>query len=272
MLGRVINSTSCLSLASAKPKTVVLFGETGVGKSSVINLMAGAQVATTSANLEGCTMHATEYSFSLPGESLFRIYDTVGLNEPEMGINTFFGAIEKAHKLITSLHNAGGIDLLLFCVRGGRITSTMQRNYRLFFEFLCAKKVPLAFVITHLEYEDVMETWWDNNEKIFQKYGMDSVAHACVTTVPPHVTKLAKKRTESQGAIRDMLQKSLKKSNSPYVKDARSWFVSMIDQLWSFLMKSLPFEKKNLAKRLQSRCELSQDDAKQLADMLLRRR
>jgi hypothetical protein len=257
---------------SARPgnklKNVILFGETGVGKSSVINLIAGAQVASTSANLEGCTLEATEYSFTLPGELSLRIYDTVGLNEPEMGVNTFFGAIEKAHKLVSSLHDAGGIDLLLFCIRGNRITSTMQRNYRLFFEFLCEKKVPLAFVITQLEHEDVMEDWWQRNEKTLEQYGMQSVAHACITAAPARVTALVTRRAESLSALQKMLQDYLSSPNAPYVKDVPSWFASMV----SFLTKGLPafFRRKVMLKKLKDGCELPEDAARQLADMLVR--
>ena len=255
-----------------KRKNVILFGETGVGKSSVINLMAGAEVASTSTNLEGCTLEATEYSFTLPGGPSLRIYDTVGLNEPEMGVNTFFGAIEKAHKLITSLHNAGGIDLLIFCIRGNRITGTMQRNYRLFSEFLCEGKVPLAFVVTHLEYEEVMENWWQRNEKTFGEYGIQSVAHACITAAPARVATLATKRAESLSALQKMLHDSLGSPDAPYVKDIRSWFVRMFNILLSFLMKGLPrsFRRKALLKELKTRCGLSEADAERLADMLMR--
>jgi len=259
--------------ANVKRKNVILFGETGVGKSSVINLMAGANVASISANLEGCTLEATEYSFTLPGEPSLRIYDTVGLNEPEMGINTFFGAIEKAHKLIMSLHDAGGVDLLLFCIRGGRITATMQRNYRLFFEFMCEKKVPLAFVVTNLEHEDVMENWWQTNEKTFERYGIQSVAHACITATPTRVTKHVTKRAESLSALQKMLHDSLSSPNDPYVKDAWSWFASTVDRLWSFLVKNLPkfLRRKFLLKRLETQCTLRRDEAQQLADMLMKR-
>jgi tRNA U34 5-carboxymethylaminomethyl modifying GTPase MnmE/TrmE len=259
-------------LLANKRKNVILFGETGVGKSSVINLMAGAQVASTSANLEGCTLEATEYSFALPGEPSLCIYDTVGLNEPEMGVNTFFGAIEKAHKLITSLHDAGGIDLLLFCIRGNRITGTMERNYRLFFEFLCEKKVPLAFVITQLEHEDVMEDWWQRNEKTLGQYGMRPVAHACITAAPARVTALATKRAESLSALQKMLHDSLSTPNTPYAKDAWSWFTSMVDRLQSFLIKSLPkyFRRKFVLKNLKANCKLPDEHAQQLADMLVR--
>ena len=263
-----------LSLANVplKRKNVILFGETGVGKSSVINLMAGAEVAPTSANLEGCTLEATEYSFTLPGEPSLRIYDTVGLNEPEIGVNTFFGAIEKAHKLVTSLHDAGGIDLLIFCIRGNRITATMQRNYRLFSEFLCEGKVPLAFVVTNLENEEVMENWWQRNEKKFEGYGIQSVAHACITAAPARVATLATKRAESLSALQKMLHDSLGSPDAPYVKDIRSWFVRMFNMLLLFLMKGFPrsFRRNALLKKLKTRCGLSDADAEQLADMLMR--
>ncbi|KAF8551305.1 hypothetical protein OG21DRAFT_1418241, partial [Imleria badia] len=186
---------------------VILFGETGVGKSSVINLMAGTEVALTSSNLEACTLETTEYSFTLPGEMSFCIYETVGLNESQKGLDAVLGAIEKAQQLVASVH-AGGIDLLLFCIRGGCITAGMQRNYRLFFECVCEKKVPLAFVVTHLEQEDMMENWWERNEKTFEEYGIRSVAHACVTATPPRVMAHAAKRAESQRALHKILRDS----------------------------------------------------------------
>jgi hypothetical protein len=46
--------------------------------------------------------------------------------------------------LISKLRKEGGIDLLLFCVRAGRFTSTTQNNYRLFYEWLCEKNVPIV--------------------------------------------------------------------------------------------------------------------------------
>ena len=268
-----LKTTPSLVLANiTRRKNVVLFGETGVGKSSIINLMAGAAVAETSSDLEGCTMQATEYSFTLPGEASLRIYDTVGLNESEIGVNTFLGAIEKAHELITSLHAAGGIDLLLFCIRGGRITTTMQHNYRLFSEFLCDKKVPLVLVVTHLECEDVMEDWWERNEKTFEEYDIRSVAHACITAATARVTTFAAKRAESRVALQGMFQDALNFPSDPYVRDVRSWFVNLVEMLRAFLMKKLPvsFRRRDLLRRLQKRCKLSQGDAQRLADMLAR--
>ncbi|KIK15328.1 hypothetical protein PISMIDRAFT_328817, partial [Pisolithus microcarpus 441] len=71
---------------------VILFGETGVGKSSVINLMAGSLVAEVSSDLGGCTMNSTDYKVTI-GSRKITIWDTVGLEEPEMGVNGYYLAI-----------------------------------------------------------------------------------------------------------------------------------------------------------------------------------
>lgn len=251
-----------------KPKNVILFGETGVGKSSVINLMAGKEIAEVSANLNGCTLTATEYWFGLSEDVSLRIFDTIGLEEPEIGINTFMGAMEKAHRLVRSLHYSGGIDLLLFCIRGGRITTAMQRNYRLFFEILCGSQVPVAIVITNLEQENVMEDWWVKNEKRFREYGIDPIAHACITAVPSRVTMYAQKRAQSQKALRDMLLDTLTNSKPAYMRDIRSWFSAIIQMLRSFLAKTESLKKKDLIKKLERRCMLPRSDAEKLAHIL----
>ncbi|KAI6044683.1 P-loop containing nucleoside triphosphate hydrolase protein [Pisolithus marmoratus] len=131
---------------------IILFGETGVGKSSVVNLIAGRPVAEVSPDVEGCTLQSKEYKFDV-GKVRVSIWDTVGLEEPEMGVNGYIPAIEKAWLLIKRLREAGGVDLLLFCIRGNRVTMTTQSNYRLFYEILCGQQVPIALVITHLERE-----------------------------------------------------------------------------------------------------------------------
>jgi GTPase SAR1 family protein len=130
---------------STQPRTVnvVLFGETGVGKSSVINLIARKEVAQVFSG--GCTMQSTRYDIPFD-DMTFAIFDTIGLEEPQMGVNGYLKAIERAYELIMKLGAAGGIHLLLFCRRGERVTATTQSNYRLFCECLCNTKVPIALV------------------------------------------------------------------------------------------------------------------------------
>ncbi|KAF9245008.1 P-loop containing nucleoside triphosphate hydrolase protein [Melanogaster broomeanus] len=175
-------TTEPLPLLSQSRANIVIFGETGAGKSSLVNLICGADVARTSPEARACTLDARHYDTRIQGKD-FRIYDTVGLNEPEVlnDPDRLVGAIIKAYRLVQSLSAAGGINLLVFCIQKGRITSNMQQNYMLFHDFLCHKKVPVALVITHLEQEPKMEDWWLQNDFHFPAYGIDTVAHACIT-------------------------------------------------------------------------------------------
>ncbi|KAH0840209.1 P-loop containing nucleoside triphosphate hydrolase protein [Lanmaoa asiatica] len=177
---------------------VILFGETGVGKSSLVNLLAGWHVADVSPDSVACTLASTEYQFQL-GAATIRLWDTVGLEEPERGTNGYMGAIEKATQLIRRLNASGGISLFLFCVRGNRVTTTMQSNYRLFYEVLGKKQVPIAMAVTHLERELIMEEWWQRNVKTLEKNGIHVGGHACITTLEGH-----SKYAESRNAVQDL--------------------------------------------------------------------
>lgn len=163
---------------------VVLFGEMGAGKSSLVNLILGSDhdVAKTSSGASSCTLDARPYDVTVQGRD-FRIFDTVGLNEPQSlrDPDCLIGAINKAYRLVKYLSDTGGINLLVFCIRRGRITANMQQNYLLFHDFLCHKKVPIALVITHLEHEENMEDWWLYNHSHFTECGIHIVGHACIT-------------------------------------------------------------------------------------------
>ncbi|KAG1802474.1 P-loop containing nucleoside triphosphate hydrolase protein, partial [Suillus subaureus] len=163
------------------PKTIVLFGDTGAGKSSLVNLMADKEVACTSSDMRRCTMQWKDYAIDFGGDS-YTVFDTIGLHEPQLGIKEYLKSVENVYRLIKELDGRGGIDLLLFCVRAGRVTATLQSNYRLFHhEFLCEKKVPIVLAITNLEREQRMETWWERNQSTFDKYQIQVAGHACVT-------------------------------------------------------------------------------------------
>jgi len=169
---------SCKSMSSIK--NIVLFGQSGVGKSSIVNLMAGHDRAKTSPGTVRCTMEWQEHLITFNG-CVYKVFDTVGLEEPQLGMKEYLDVIMNAYNLITKLNQEGGIDLLLFCVRAGRFTSTIQNNYRLFHEWLCEEKVPIILVLTGLEREQNMEDWWTRYGGIFEKYKIIVDAHACIT-------------------------------------------------------------------------------------------
>ncbi|KAF9241805.1 hypothetical protein BU15DRAFT_60705 [Melanogaster broomeanus] len=92
--------------------------------------------------------------------------------------------MEDLKQLLRELNEANGIDLLIHCTRGSRLCTASQNNYNLFYSAICRKKVPIAVVVTALEYYDGgMETWWGANEANLAALKMHFDAHACVTTL-----------------------------------------------------------------------------------------
>ncbi|KAF8557974.1 hypothetical protein OG21DRAFT_1456380 [Imleria badia] len=239
-------------------QNIVIFGETGSGKSSLVNLIMGQKVAATSYGTDGCTLDSTLYETSV-GEYHLRIYDTVGLNEPQLGAEHYLAAIEKAHQLITALNNAGGVHLLVFCVRGGRITATTQHNYRLFYEFLCCRLVPVALVITNLESETPMERWWQRNSHEFTRFGIDVISHACVTCTPGHGDMYADKYEESKTTISDLLVKCA--MQHAYTIETRAWLTNFSIYLRQLVYAQHVHSRKQMVRMLVSRCGVSEDDA-----------
>lgn len=239
-------------------QNIVIFGETGSGKSSLVNLILGQNIAATSHGTDGCTLDSTLYETDA-GEYHLRIYDTVGLNEPQLGAEYYLSAIEKAHRLMTALNNAGGIHLLIFCVRGGRITATTQHNYRLFYEFLCCRLVPVALVITNLESETPMEQWWERNSHEFARFGINVIAHACVTCTPGYGNMYAEKYKESKTIISDLLVKCA--AEHAYAVETRTWLTNLSIYLRQLVYTRHVHSRKQMVRMLISRCGMRRDDA-----------
>ncbi|KAH7888938.1 hypothetical protein F5I97DRAFT_769309 [Phlebopus sp. FC_14] len=260
---------------------VIIFGETGVGKSSLVNLIAGDPLADTSSGAAGCTLEAQSYDLIFPDEQdrlhHVRLFDTVGLNEPSMGKNHYLTAVEKVNELMCELERTGGIRLLIFCFRGGRITAATQNNYRLFREILCQNEVPMAFVITGLENEASMEDWWTKNVAEFERCEMRCDAHACVTAHRGLENVYARKYEESQKAIRAMLCEHTSSTKSPWKPEPRAWFVHTAGGLlkWLFQAKprgrharrrrNQPLTEGELARKLEDRCGFARSEAVYLA-------
>ncbi|KAI6026372.1 hypothetical protein PISMIDRAFT_124362, partial [Pisolithus microcarpus 441] len=97
---------------------IVLFGESGPGKSSVNNLIAGRPVASVSLDTSACTLASTEYRLTAE-KSHFRIFDTAGLNTAMTDPKDYLDAVKGAHIIIDGLKRSRGVDLLLFCHRSG---------------------------------------------------------------------------------------------------------------------------------------------------------
>jgi len=161
---------------------VVFFGETGVGKSSLINMLAGSNVAQTSSKATSCTLESRGYPVKI-SKSLFYLVDTAGLEEGDQGRVPKSDAIVQLYTLLKQMED--GVSLLVFVMRP-KITDGVVNNWRLFQEVICKYQVPAVVIITGLENEEDMDDWWVMNKETFREYGIQPDGNACVTATRGH--------------------------------------------------------------------------------------
>ncbi|KAG1844184.1 P-loop containing nucleoside triphosphate hydrolase protein, partial [Suillus subalutaceus] len=248
-------------------RNIVLFGDTGAGKSSLINLIAGKEVARTSPDMQRCTMHWQEYNIGF-GDTSYKVFDTVGLEALQLGIKEYLEFVENAYRLIKQLDKQGGVDLLLFCVRAGRVTATLQSNYRLFHEFLCEKKIPIVLAITNLEREKRMEDWWERNKGTFDNYQIKVAGHACITAANRLDGRHKDLYEESRITIRNLVEKFTANEQKQAWLGGDNLFVSLTRKLKELLQGNSRLRRKDLVTHLTKRCGISREVAKRLADMI----
>ena len=247
---------------------IILFGEGGVGKSSIINLLASEDIAMTSPDAMGCTLESTRYTLLVSGNT-FNIWDTVGLGEAEISDTNYDSAIVKTYTLIQQIQAAGGLDLLLFCISGGsRISETVQSNYTLFYEVLCGGRTPIAVIVTKLELErGRMDAWWERNESYIEKCGLKFSGHACVTGFREHP-----KAEEGRGALTALL---LSDRDGRYVMpSALEWYSGFLKRLRYFFSRFAKskdkLKQRHLEQLLRDRCRLGGTLARKLAEEVTR--
>ncbi|KAF9220783.1 hypothetical protein BS17DRAFT_671828, partial [Gyrodon lividus] len=198
---------------------VVVFGDGGVGKSSLINLLASSPDARTSSGVSVCTFLSRRYDVNIDGEN-FGIWDTAGLNggsflrshvpmRGKVGMDVMT-ATRTLGSLLHQLDVQGGIQLLIYVIRGPSVNQSLAKNYDIFYSAICRKKVPIAVIITGLENaEGDMEDWWNEGEQVLAGFDMYFDAHACVTTLPDQRTKntvLAERRDNSRTVLRKIIK------------------------------------------------------------------
>ncbi|KAJ8596408.1 P-loop containing nucleoside triphosphate hydrolase protein [Rhizopogon salebrosus TDB-379] len=262
-LVKTINTnTGTASCTSMSTKNVVVFGEQGSGKSSVINLMAGSDRAETSPGTEPCTMQWQEYPIAFD-DRVYKVFDTAGIEDPQLDMKEYLDIIVNAYNLITKLNQEGGIDLLLFCVRAGRVSTTLQTNYRLFYEWLCEKKAPIVLVLTNLEREpNSMDDWWTRNKHTFAKYEIRVTGHACITAANDPDGRFKHLYEESRRLVRNLVRTHTQGEGGTW--DGGEGSLTMILRKLRELLQGKP-RKRDIVDVLTNRCHIPLEAAKQLA-------
>jgi tRNA U34 5-carboxymethylaminomethyl modifying GTPase MnmE/TrmE len=159
---------------------IVLFGEAGVGKSSIINMLMGKEVAKATNDGQACTLQNESYELNID-DAAFRIHDTTGLSDSESVRVPSKGAVVQLFKLLRKLDD--GVSLLVYCMRAPRIREAAKHNWNLFYDIICRRKVAIVMVITGLENEENMNGWMEKSDNwdTFKQYGMQPLDYACIT-------------------------------------------------------------------------------------------
>ena len=259
----------------APVSNIILFGETGSGKSSIVNMIAERTLANMSSGATGCTFQNAQYQIDIKGTP-FNVYDTAGLNEGEAGKVPKQEAVVQLYKLICSLSD--GLSLLVFCMRGPRIKDAAHKNWRLFHEIFCRKQVPIVIAITGLEQEASMDDWWYRNKGAFQEYGMNPSGHACITATQGKQKKsgaymLSEEYEESKLKVWNLIRANY--LERPWIVEKIEWFSNIVTTSYStdWLCRTTEHsdvrrEAGTVVKDLVERCEMSPEEAQALAEKL----
>ncbi|KAG1741508.1 uncharacterized protein EDB91DRAFT_1248059 [Suillus paluster] len=100
---------------------VVIFGEAGAGKSSLVNLITRSETAPTSCDSVGCTIETKVYEHNVVIQNQIlkvKLFDTPGLDEGSEGAVPDEAARRGLKKLLRKHMEQDEIHLLMYCVQG----------------------------------------------------------------------------------------------------------------------------------------------------------
>jgi len=233
--------------SSGPVHNVIVFGESGVGKSSIVNLVVGSQVAKTSSDANACTTRTHPYDVIINGKK-YKLWDTAGLDGGSFGLFRAAIAERNLKKFVRNLLKKNEPSLLIYCVRASRATRALVRHYQSVRSATRESTVSIAIVVTGLENSrGDMENWWHRNTAELSAHGMEFVDHACITSIDddPRDPILARtRRTSSQDAVRDLIFRNCIRhercediSQSPDERqdDLRGWTWVV----WTYLVSTL---------------------------------
>ena len=129
-------------------------------------------------------------------------------------------------------------------------------------------QVPFALVITLLEDEEVIESWWDGNGRMSQSLELHPVAYACISAALPRET-YAEKQAQSQHALQHLFNQALGVSTPgpSRLQIIHNSLVKLIKKPMFFFAKRK--RKAIVRKRLETNYSFPPDRARRLAELMV---
>jgi len=251
---------------------IILFGEAGSGKSSLVNMIVGELVAKASNAAGGCTFQNEAYHARFHNTD-FRIYDTAGLNEGEQGRVPHWKSI---HNLYTLIRELDGISLLVYCMRG-RIKENAMANWTLFNKVICGEKVPIIAVVTGLEEEEDPDDWWrrEENKDLFRRHRMHPVSVVCVVSFRGKRDEHADTYANSQTKLRKVIKGRLLRR--PWQEDKDKWFANIYENVYTTGLCFVPRDRLDYSAQMRTvvaqfvkETGMKEDDCEKLESTLLK--
>lgn len=230
---------------------IIICGDKGAGKSSLVNMIANKSIAQDS-SLFRCTFHTFQSSsFTVEiGDMQLNLHETqsvCGCKTSEAEV------IMGLYTLLRKLEN--GVNLLVFCMQGTILQDTV-RNWELFCNIICQWQVPILLVITRRESEENMDDWWARNEKQCTRSRMCPNGAACITATRGKerngVHVFDKEYEESQKKIWQAIRR-LYLPNDPWRVPLKEWLMETIEKLYNrrvIEMRTTEAEAKELTRML----------------------
>ena len=224
------------SIERCLTRRVLVVGSTGVGKSSLINLLLGTNEIEVSDGAVGCTFECKDHQITHKDTS-YVVSDTVGLNEHDKGKVPHYDAVKKL--MIFMQTHMTGFNLLIFVMRKGRITDEFQKNYQLFYELIFTERVSCILYVSQCEECSPMNEWImrEANAAEFQNYKFKEII--CGTTM--NNAELKSKRQETN----DQLWQSIEQhqmERPQAIQPSLNILQRIIDAVWKFFTKKTFFE------------------------------
>ena len=182
---------------------VLVFGATGIGKTSLCNELAGGSRPTDSGAL-GVTDKTHLYAPFKVGETFLELVDTVGLHESAHGT---VPADRAAMALVELLEKSReGFNLLIHVARASRITKEHDDDYIFFVEKMAQNRIPVVLVVTGCENEEPMSAWVDKNRAAFARFRYKALVPTCFAAGGPLENFYASRRALSREALLAAIQ------------------------------------------------------------------